>query len=72
MGDQRAASHTCCEKDDFFGDDLHSNSYRCGGEGGGTSSPVGLCRFYRRRQAGRLERQRTMSSEFWRRVAFLC
>ena len=35
MGDQRAASHTRCEKDDFFGDDLHSNSCRCGGEGGG-------------------------------------
>ena len=35
MSDQRAAAHTRCEKDDFFGDDLHSNSCRCGGEGGG-------------------------------------
>ena len=35
MRDQRAAAHTRSEKDDFFGDDLHSNSWRCGGEGGG-------------------------------------
>jgi hypothetical protein len=58
MSDQRAAAHTRCEKDDFFGDDLHSNSCRCGGEGGGTSSPVGLCRFYRHGRRGRLEGQR--------------
>lgn len=37
-GDQRAAAHTGCKKDDFFGNDLHGNSCRSGDEGGGASS----------------------------------
>ena len=54
-GDQRAATNAGCEEDQFFGNDLHSNSCRGGDEGGGTSSLVRLCRFYRRWQSPRLE-----------------
>jgi hypothetical protein len=70
MRDQGAAAHTRCEKDDFFGDDLHSNSCRCGGEGGGTSSPVGFCRFYRHRQPGRLEGEKQCHQNIRRRAVF--
>lgn len=39
-GDQRAATNAGCEEDQFFGNDLHSNSWRGRDEGGGTSSLV--------------------------------
>jgi len=34
-GDQRAATNAGCEEDQFFGNDLHSNSCRGGDEGQG-------------------------------------
>ena len=40
-GDQGAATDTGCEKDQFFGDDLHSSSCPVGDEGGGPLLTLG-------------------------------
>ena len=42
-GDQRAATNTGCEEDQFFGDDLHSNACRDGDEAGGPLPLVRGC-----------------------------
>ena len=53
-GDERSATDAGCEEDEFFGNDLHSNSCCGEDEGGGTSSSVSLCRFYRHGQSPRV------------------
>jgi len=40
-GDQRAASNAGCEENQFFSDDLHSNSCCGGDEGGGPLLSLG-------------------------------